>query len=226
MEYKIEDLAFYKMKKSIKFVSNAATQNGKFGIFEIENQLGIDDKIKLLDEVRDGIGTYMLDLLNKWEIDSQTLPKEQFWDTVKTVSKKAWLKRNDPRVFVNDNRKVGRYFLLGTSYGALSTICPTTEHGFNMAYTGENIVNQWFHDLCVYLYEAEARYFKEHDSYQIKIQGLRDLSSQYRTCFDSKELNDFVWNSGVISSEEKVDEYIIAYQKLGKAIDDISKGLK
>ena len=224
MEYKVKDLIFYNMETSIKYISNFSNSNGKCKIFEIEGQLTESEKIQFIDDLKDGVASYLLNILSKWEVENDTLPKDN-WGNVKTVSYKAWIKRNDERNIIDIKYKVGKYYLFGTKFKNMNTICPTTEYSHNMAYTGKNIVNQWFHDLCNLLYREEQKYFQEHDNFQIKLSKLKDLGNKHNIVFGSIELNDIIWNHKENISEQKIDEYINAYEKLYQFIDQINNEL-
>ena len=224
MEYKVEDLRFYNMKTSIKYISNFRINTGECKIFEIEDQLTENEKIKFIDELKDGVASYLLNILQKWEVEKDNLPKDN-WDNVKTVSKKAWIKRIDKRKIIDIEYKVGKYYLFGTEFKDMSIICPTTEYSYRMAYTGEGIINQWFHDLCNLLYKEEQKYFQEHDNFQIKLSKLKELGNKHNIVFGSMELNDIIWNRKEDISEQRIDEYIIAYERLYQFIDQIGNEL-
>jgi len=221
MEYKVEDLRFYNMKTSIKHISNFRINTGECKIFEIEKQLTENEKVKFIDGLKDGVASYLLNILSKWETERDTLPKDNY-DHVKTVSKKAWIKRNDERNIIDKEYKLGSYCVFGTKFMKMDTTCPTTEYSYRLAHTGENIINQWFHDLCRLLYLEEQKYFKEHDIFSIKLSKLKDLGNKYSILFNSLELNDIVWNRKEDISEQRIDEYISAYEKLEQVINQIS----
>jgi hypothetical protein len=225
MEYKTEGLKFYNMKKTDKHRANAKFTNDMFKIFEIEDQLTEQEKVEFIDNLKDGVATYLINIITKWESEKDTLPKDR-WGNPKTVSKKAWIKRHDERKIINIEYKIGRYHLFGTEFKTMCLICPTTEYSYNMAYTDKNIVHQWFHDLCYLLFREEQKYFKEHDEFQIKLSKLVALGNQYSIVFDSKELNDIVWNRKNDIDEKTIDKYINAYEKLEQLIDQISDELK
>jgi len=117
--YKKEDLRFLSMKMKNKYMSNANLRSGVYKIYEIEDEFSIEEKVKFIDELKDGIASYMLDILTKWEAEKDSLPKDK-WEAIKTVSKKAWIKRNDPRKIIDVDYKVGKYWLLGTEYKTMS----------------------------------------------------------------------------------------------------------
>lgn len=216
--YKKEELKFLNMDKF-----NPITGKGK--VFSIENELTIDDKIRFIDEVKDGVATYLLNILNKWENEKETLPKDNYGG-VKTVSKKAWIKRNDTRKIIDIDFNIGKYYLFGTKYEKMSLICPTSEYGNRFMYTDSNIVNQWFHDLCVKLYQEEKAYFKTVDPIHIKIKEVKDYANRYHIYFDSKKVNDIAWNGDENATESELDIYLEAYKKIETYINDITKEVK
>jgi hypothetical protein len=185
----------------------------------------LEEKIAFIDEIKNGIATYLLNILKKWETEKDALPKDQFGNP-KTVSKKAWIKKNDKCKIIDTEYKVGSYYLFSNYFRDMSITCPTTEYGYSLEYTGEHIVHQWFHDLCCELYAEEKKYFKEHDPFQQKLKKVIDYGKQYSMCFDCKELNDIIWNGLEDVPEESLDRYISAYQELEQTIHHISCKLK
>lgn len=73
--------------------------------------------------------------------------------------------------------------MFGTKFKGMSLICPKTKYGYNLEYSGNHIVHQWFHDLCKELYREEQTYFKEHDIFQLKLKQVRDYGNRYRINF-------------------------------------------
>lgn len=214
MEYRIEDLKFLNMSKGY-------CSCGKSDRFEIESELSIEGKIQFIDELKDGVASYLLSIINKWEQEKDSLPKDK-WGSPKTTSKKAWIKRNDTREIIDVSYKIGRYYLFGTQYNSLSMECPYTEYGRSLCYTGDNIVNQWFHDLCNELSTNERKYDREHNPFYIKLDKVRSYAEEYGT-FNSKILNDIKWNTCEAVTEEQLDNYINHYRRIEKIIDEMSK---
>lgn len=234
--YKVEELKIYRMKKVPIFKPNPRYRDG-LTIFEIEREMSLEEKIAFIDEMRDGIASYLLDILKKWEdvvitpgvitlniLDKEkdTLPKDQF-ENPKIVSKKAWIKERDKREIIDIEHQIGSYSLFSNRFSDMSTICPTTDYGFSQEYTGEHIAHQWFHDLCCELYAEEKKYFKEHDPFQQKLTKVRNYGQKYSLCFDDKELNDVLWNNKEDVSEERLDKYILAFEELERTIHRITK---
>jgi hypothetical protein len=207
--YNKEDLKFYNMKKiSIGY---------KKEVLEIETELSIEEKIKFIDEVEDGIASYMINILTKWENEKDSLPKDNY-GSPKTVSKKAWIKKNDERKIINIEYSIGNYYLFGTKYTSMSLTCPTTEHGYQLFYTDDDIVNQWFHDLCIKLYRKEVEYFESINPFDIKLNKVHEYANQYGI-LDNKKLNDIKYtNSGYKDNvtEKELDIFIEAYEQIEK----------
>lgn len=212
--YKKEDLVFYNMG------SNISVDNEK--VYDIEHKLSIDEKIAFIDEVENNIATYLYNIFIKWEAEKDSLSKDKL-GTIKTVSKKAWIKKNDPRKIIDIDYKYGSYYLFGTKYKVMSTICPTSEYNYKFLYTGDNIVHQWYHDLCTKLKNEETKYFKEIDPFNIKLSKVREYGGRYNILFNNKKINDIVWNDKIDVTDEELDIIIDAYEKIEKYIDSITK---
>lgn len=209
--YKVEDQIFRNMKRFISF--------GDFKPFPIESKLSDEEKIQIIDKYNDGLASYMITLITKWNEEKESLPKDN-WGNPKTVSEKAWIKRNDTRKKVNSDYKIGSYSMLGTKFKVLDMICPSTEYGRNMGYTGQSVINQWFHGFCLDCYNKETTWFKENDPLQIKIKKVKDLGNQYHTVFNCKLLNDIVWNQEKNVTDKELDVFIGAYEALEKRITE------
>lgn len=219
MDYKVENLMFYNMKEVQNWFAN-----GKM-VYEIENNLTEEEKIAMIDAMKDGVATYLLSLIKKWESEKETLPQNQFGG-VKTVSEKAWIKRNDPRGIIDKEYNLGHYNLFGTSFKTLSMTCPSTHHGYSLTYTGQSVVHQWFHDLCRSLYHEEKKYFEENDPKEIKLKKVKELGERYHVYFDNLVLHDIIWNRKKDVPEEHLDAFINAYEKLEESIQRISTSLQ
>jgi hypothetical protein len=215
-KFNVEELRFTNMKRQNVYKSNPVSKDG-IKVFEIEKEMTLEEKIKVLDIFKDGIATYMFDIINRWNEEKDSLPQDT-WGSPKTVSKKAWLKRNDPRKIIDNDYKLGEYYLFGNKFKTLSVECPSTEYGYDMAYTGEHVVNQWFNGLCSEFIKNERKWFKENDPLQIKINKVAKLGDRYREVFNCKLLNDIVHNGKKDATEEELDAFITVYEELGKFI--------
>lgn len=216
MNYKKEDLKLYNMKKE-----QVVHTLSKFEVFAIEKEMLLEEKIEFIDKQKDGIATYLLELIEKWNDEKDGLP--QHLGRPKTVSEKAWIRRNDTRDLMN-SYDLGTYSLFGNRY-SLSTKCPKRRTSYELAYTGQHVANQWFHDLLTALYREEVKYFRENDPYTIKLNKVKSAVEKYHIYFNSMELNDIVWNGLEDVLEENLDAYIKAFEEVEKKISVVEKNI-
>lgn len=222
MNYQIEEMKLLNMKKVSIHVSNPRLRDG-LKIYEIENILSEDEKLAFIDDMRDGVGTYMVKLLTKWEEEKDSLPSTH--GKPKTVSHKAWLKRNDTRKMFSEF-SIDTYYLFGTEFKNMSLICPKAGYNYDMEHTGKPIVHQWFHDLCKELEKMERKYFQENDPTQIKLAKVVELGNRYQIFFDDELLHDIVWNRETNVTDVQLDTFLAAYEELEKKIESITQSLK
>lgn len=217
--YKKEELKLINMEKIKKIINDS----DEVTVFSIEDIYSVDDKIKFIDNLKDGVASYMLKLLSIWEKDRSSLPVT-IYKTVKVNSLKAWLRKNDTMDYIDKDE--GYYYLFGNRYTLDNKDkCPKTRHGYDLLYTGENIVHQWFHDLLFQLYIDEIKYFKSINPYEIKLKKVKDYGKQYRIIFDNSVLNDIIWNGRADIDEKTLDLCIEAYEQLENNIKTISINL-
>lgn len=218
----------YKGKEAMEILNmgmnTKLVEGRKVKYYEIEDMLSVEEKIAFIDRERDGVASYMLALIKKWNEEKDTIPKDKYGEP-RTVSKKAWFRKNDSRKIVDIEYTVGNYWLFKTEFKSLSNICPYTKNNFRLMYTGQHIVHQWFHDLIGELVAEERRYYKLTDTKQIKLTELVQLGNRFGV-FNCEELNDIVYNHKEDVAEEKLDEYIDLYKELSDVYDSIEKRLQ
>lgn len=223
--YNVKELVFFNMPKDEKKVYGSNGVSKKYSVYEIENKLSVEEKIAFIDEVKDGIASYLLNLFNKFEQEKDSLKKDSIGE-IKTVSLKAWIKRNDTKSVIDIRFDIGSYYLFGTKYKMMSTICPKVSTGnYRMLYTNYDVVHQWFHDLCEELYYGEAKYFESVDTYCVKINKIKEYAS-WLGCLDNEIANNIYYNGENGVSEEILDVIISKYEKLDSAVKSISAELK
>lgn len=105
------------------------------------------------------------------------MPKDG-WGEVKTVSLKAWLKRNDSRHLIDDSYIYGDIKLLNELCSS-RLIMYINKKGLHDVY--EDYVDEMFHRQLIKCEEMEHKYFLEHDEYSILKQKFRDKN--YNTTF-------------------------------------------
>ena len=84
---------------------NCKTYVGKERIFNCESELTREEKIAFVDNMQDGKLSYILELVDKFNRDESTLPKDAYGN-VKTVSLKAWINRNDTKYGNTDYTRI------------------------------------------------------------------------------------------------------------------------
>ena len=93
--WNVEDMALLNQKGGVIL--------GKEKIYDCEHKILRDDKIAFVDSMQDGVLSYLLFLIEKFNEDKENMPKDS-WGHVKTVSLKAWIKKNDNK---NTKKKKG-----------------------------------------------------------------------------------------------------------------------
>jgi hypothetical protein len=182
--------------------------------------------------LQDGKLSYILALIDKFDEDKNSLSKDK-WGNVKTVSLKAWIKRNDTkygRPIINDMYNYGRYYLLGTRR-SIQYDCRDTYD------TYYDLVDEAFHRQLKECKKKEHEYFLEHDEYSILKEKFRNKN--YNTtfgvhvaqCSDGKiyvyENGDSYYDSG--RREITIDElkYLLArYDELDQLVAKITAETK
>lgn len=160
-EWKLEDMALLNQKGGV-FI-------GKEKIYNCENKVSREDKIDFVDSKQKGILSYLLSLIEMFDKDKEGMPKDQ-WGEVKTVSLKAWIRRNDTkynRPIIDDHYHYGRYYILGMERWI-------TSNGKQHYDTYEDLVDELFHRQLKECEKEEYKYFLEHDEYSILKQKFRD----------------------------------------------------
>lgn len=79
--------------------------------FKCENTVSKEEKVKFVDDMTNGKLSYIINLINKFDKEKETLPNDSYGE-VKTGSLKIWLKKNDPDQVIDNYFKCGeiRFF--------------------------------------------------------------------------------------------------------------------
>lgn len=151
-------------------------RNG-YQIYEIEDKLTDEEKLEIIDSHTDRLGTYVLNLIDKYIEDKNNgTIRTANWGNLHMGSLKSWIKKNDKREVMTRymTSAYGRYNLFGTWYRMTKNV-PVTEFGYKMLYDGEPIVRSWFHNLLNMLKKEEDTYFLEHDESEVLKTEIRSL---------------------------------------------------
>lgn len=211
-EWNVEDMKLLNQKCNI-FI-------GKEKIYNCENEVSREEKIKFVDKMKDGKLSYILNLAQKLERDKENMSVDQLGD-VKTISLKAWIKRNDDKKLIDSTYK----------YGNIRFLAKRNIQSINLKYaydTYDNYVDEIFHRQLKECEQMEHEYFLEHDEYSILKQKFRD--KKYCTAF-GVHIN--IWSNGRICVCDKnenerditIDElkYLLGkYDELDRLVEKIT----
>lgn len=219
-EWKVEDMALLNEKCNIHI--------GKEKIYSCEHKTSREDKIAFVDSLQDDKLSCILNLIDKFNEDKEKLPKNEF-GTVKTVSLKAWIKRNDPRKVIRDYNagftRMGSFYFLACERNI------TYLHKGNFD-TYEDLVDEIFHRQLKECKMKERQYFLEHDEYSVLKKKVNECIDKYKTTFGvpigySSNGEMYVYTEDYVNSREiTIDELkkmLSKYEQLEAFIEKLTK---
>lgn len=161
--------------KDLKLM-NMARKNG---IFDCESEVSIEDKIAFVDRFQDGKLSYIIAIAEKFVAEQDTLKKDAYGD-IKTVSKQAWLRRNDTRdiIFRTVSEwwdSCGAFQMLGLRG---NSIRGNVFH-FPSQSSIHKLVDDCFHVQLEECLLEEQRYYNEHIDEQKLIKNVCRTLSRY-----------------------------------------------
>lgn len=216
-EWKVEDMKLLNQKGGLYY--------GKEKIYNCEHEVSREDKIAFVDSLQDGNLTYLLGLIEKFNDEKMGLPKDN-WGGIKTVSLKAWIKRNDTKTrlgIIDRDYQYGKYKLLGTGRYITSN-----QRGAYDTY--EDLVDEMFHRQLRECEKKERKYFLEHDEYSILKQKFREKNHcttfgvKIADCSDGKMYvydNDDDYNRREITIDELKD-LLSKYEQLDALVEKLT----
>lgn len=137
-------------------------------VFALESKISREDKIEFLDSRLEGKISFLLELADKLEKERESMPKDS-WNDIKTVSLKAWIKRNcDIPNLIDTEHYHGKIYLGGSSRNIKSI----NQKGAYDTYA--DFVDEMFHKELLKCRDEERRYFREHDEYTILMDEIHD----------------------------------------------------
>lgn len=150
----------------------------KITLYACEDSVSREDKIAFVDSKTNGNLSYFLSLIEKFNSEKENLPKDQYGN-IKTVSLKAWVKRNDTKYnhkVIDDWYQYGKYNLLGCERNIQSN----TKGNYDYY---DDFVDEVFHRQLMECEREEQKYFREHDEYSILKRRFEKKQNQYGTTF-------------------------------------------
>ena len=171
--------------------------SGKDFPFNCELELSQEEKIQFIDSIENGRMTYILELVNKFGKERNSLAKNK-WGGINTNSLKAWIKRNDCRHMIDCDYDYGKIRFLGVK----SFITRLTSESDKMYYeTCEDFINDVFHVILLRCRNNEIDCYKSNDEYEILKEKFRNR--KYRTTFG---VHIASWSSGRICVYDENDD--------------------
>lgn len=220
--YKVEDLVVKNLSRKVRY--NGLGYNFKEEvIYDIENELSEADKLVIVDSQTDGLGSYLIDLIKKYELaKSNGDIKKTSWGSLHKGSAASWMKKNDPRGILRQSypETYPVYWLYGNKF-RMDLMTPKTDYGYMMAWHDHSVINQWFHFMLKALEVEELAYYKENDKDQVNFNKLDELVDKYHNLLDYdtyKELYDIIDDRDNLDPT-KVKEYLDLMTKLDKKIE-------
>lgn len=216
-EWKVEEMTLMNKRGKIFF--------GKERIFDCESKTSREDKIAFVDSMTDGKLSYLLSLIEKFESEKESFPKNSCGN-VKTVSLKAWVKRNDTKYefpVINDWCNYGKYTILGIERNIQSNSKGRFE-------TYEDLVDECFHRQLLKCEIEEQKYFSEHDEQSILEKQLEEKIERNGTTFGLKivtgsggiKIGDFDSDETRKLTIEELKELLSKYEQLDTLVDKLT----
>ena len=216
---------------------NCKTYVGKERIFNCESELTREEKIAFVDSMQNGKLSYILELVDKFNRDESTLPKDAYGN-VKTVSLKAWINRNDTKYGNTDYTRIidswynyGKIHFLGSERWITWDDFENKKSYYD---TYTDYVDEIFHRQLKQCLKMENEYFRAHDEYEILKEKFRNKN--YSTTFGVNirmRSNDCIYvyeTEGERREREiTIDElkYLLSkYDELDKLVEKITKETK
>lgn len=210
---------------------------GKERIFNCESELTREEKIAFVDSMQNGKLSYILELVDKFNRDESTLPKDAYGN-VKTVSLKAWINRNDTKYGNTDYTRIidswynyGKIHFLGCERWITWDDFENEKSYYD---TYANYVDEIFHRQLKQCLKMENEYFRAHDEYEILKEKFRNKN--YPTTFGVNirmRSNDCIYvyeTEGERREREiTIDElkYLLSkYEELDALVKKITKEIK
>lgn len=219
INYNPEDLVlwneFAKAKRA-KVVSWPASMK-----YSIESTFTREEKIEAIDTYnqKSGILTYAIKLVDKWNQERGSLPKDNDgW--VRTNSMKAWLHKNDPEKLVDDWYHYGLFTIYHEIFGIEQD---TKKPG---VFATDEVVDKLFHLFCVEQVIAEECIYLAKDPKAVKFVKVQSFTRRFNI-FGTQMLCDFQHNldsTEIENTDEKLLDTLIAkfeaFEKVYNTFDD------
>lgn len=196
--------------KDMKLMSQKRTKSkGRVYLYEEDTSLSREEKIAFIDQFHDGKMTYILKLIEKYENEKDSLPQEKKWGMPKTVSFKAWIRRNNSLKMIDGTYDYGKIRFL--------KINKNIQRAGELAYLDsfEDIVDECFHRVMEECQVQEEAYFRSNDEYTVL--KLQVLNRYHITTFGVKVITDS--NNDIYIANEMGVKRLITLEELRQLTD-------
>lgn len=155
--------------------SDSVYRDHTFDVYDIEKQLTDEEKLQVIDSRTNGLGTYILNLIKKYNearVDG-TIRKVSYGSLHKR-SLQSWIDKNDPRKVMCAviTKGYGQYRLFRQQY-RMTLDTPETEFGYKLPYDSEPVVRNWFHNMLIEIENEEVSHYKAHNDVEILKTSIR-----------------------------------------------------
>lgn len=150
-------------------------------IFDCENAVTREEKVVFVDKMTEGKLGYILNLVKKFNEEKDTMPKDSY-NEVRTLSLKAWLKRNDYRQAVDNRFRYGQILFFDKV---------TYIHHLNNLDDINKYVDCIFHKQLVACLNEEMEYFAAHDEYSVLTEEIKHCigkTRNYETYLETRNI--------------------------------------
>lgn len=166
--------------EKMELMNSSKVKCGDKMAYLIESKLSQEEKIEFVDSMQNGKLSYIIELIKKYKKDRVNLPKNEY-GRVKTVSMKAWAKKNDTKFskpLIDIDYNYGDIYLLGV--------------GKNIEYDNfSSYIDEMFHYQLVKCEAMERDFFREHDEYSV----LQELFLKKMRTFNTSFGVRIIWSS-------------------------------
>jgi hypothetical protein len=214
-EYNIAD---YNFKKQLDAKKKYVKHNNEV-IYKEEREWTREEKIEFIDNYTNGKMTKLIEAVNKFEADENTICKS-VCGGYKDNSLKAWIKRNEYDDIMNNNYRIGQINII---YGFIRYITDITTKSEYDTYA--DIVDEIFHRTCYELAIKERKYYYDNDPFETKKKEFKNNTYVPLICDYGYSSGGELWvekdGNRINLTEEMIDAILIEAKKVENYANNI-----
>jgi hypothetical protein len=145
-----------------------------FNEYPWEYEFSTEDKIEFIDKYASpsGLASYLINLADCLKAERDKMPLDN-WGSIKTVSLKAWIRRNDSKGILDNSWHYGH---IVTKYLDRYIQAIDSKGNYDKY---ENFIDQMFYKLLSELCLKEEQWFAAHDEYSILLNEIKEESRKH-----------------------------------------------